>query len=129
MQKVTLTNIQKYTTNKDGTPLMGKNGKPYTRVQIRCAEYAERALSGFGGKETDNWQIGNSVEITVKENGQYLNFEVPKVADKLDMKYEELANKVTGITMRLNAIESVIKRVTTQLDMKPQTHLSLQVES
>lgn len=109
MTKVILTSVARYTTNKEGQPLMGKNGKPYSSIRIKTNVHGDKLLSGFGNKDNALWNVEDEVEIIVTENGQYLNFDTPKVADKLDAKYEELANKITGLTLRINAIEAHLK--------------------
>ena len=55
-----------------------RTGKPFTSLSIKTQEYGDRYLSGFDGKETASWKEGDTVEATVEENGEYLNFSVPK---------------------------------------------------
>lgn len=70
--KVTITKI------KD-TPRTSKtSGKPYTSRGILTNEYGGRWLSGFAGKENESWKEGDTVDITIEEKGEYLNFTVPK---------------------------------------------------
>lgn len=74
IQKLTVSKIAKFTTNKEGKPLMTKAGKPYTSVRIQALEHGEKWLSGFGGPWNDSWQEGTEVTVEVTQNGQYLNF-------------------------------------------------------
>lgn len=76
--KITLTKIAKFTTKKDGSPLIGSNGRPYTSVRIQCNEHGAKWISGFEGAETKTWKEGDTVEVDIKENGEYLNFTTPK---------------------------------------------------
>ncbi len=55
-----------------------RTGKPFTSLGILTEEYGERWLSGFDGKETERWVVGNTVDIEVEDTGEYLNFSVPR---------------------------------------------------
>lgn len=79
--KVTLTKVYRSTTNKDGSPLMSKAGKPYTRLSIKTDTHGDKYLSGFDGKQTASWKEGDSVDIDVEQKGEYLNFSVPKLPE------------------------------------------------
>lgn len=71
MTSLTLTFVRR-------TPKTSQAGKPYTSLSIKCNEYGDKYLSGFDGKETASWKVGDTVEADVEEKGQYLNFKVPK---------------------------------------------------
>lgn len=92
--KVTLTRVIISDKNKDGTPLMSKLGKPYSRLSIKTLEHGDKWLSGFKGKENEFWKEGDQVDIIVKQNGEYLNYDVPKVEDKLAMRVSALEVEV-----------------------------------
>jgi len=77
----TLTSVARYTTKKDGSPLVTSKGRPYTSVRIKTADYGDKIISGFGNADNANWKAGDTVDIEVKPNGDYLNFEMPKKAD------------------------------------------------
>lgn len=70
--QITLTAI------KDTERTSQRTGKPFTSRGIRCNEYGEKWLSGFAGKENASWKVGDTVEVTVEQKGEYLNFSVPK---------------------------------------------------
>ena len=76
--KLTLTYAGRFTTKKDGSPLIGKNGRPYTSLRIKANEYGDKYISGFESAETKDWKAGDTVEADVEDTGQYLNFNVPK---------------------------------------------------
>lgn len=84
--KVTLTNIKKYTTKKtqDGSvmPLLDKNQRPFTRVAIQTQQHGAQWLSGFAYDKSPilAWVVGQEVEIETTQNGQYLNFSLPKAS-------------------------------------------------
>lgn len=104
MEKITLTFVGRYTTKKDGTPLVGKTGKPYTSLRIKCNEYGDSYLSGFDGAATRDWKEGDTVEIETEKKGEYLNFSVPKKEDIALTEVTELKNKVTALTLTLNRV-------------------------
>lgn len=87
METVKITRIAKFDKNKQGQPLVTKNGKPYTRLLINTDKYGEQPLSGFANSETDSWKEGDSVEVKVEKvnvNGrEFLNFSTPRKEDKL----------------------------------------------
>ena len=72
METVQLTEVKRYQNTSKST------GKAYTSLRIKTAQHGDTMLSGFDSTETKEWKEGDSVEITVKPNGQYMNFEVQK---------------------------------------------------
>ena len=79
MNKVTLTAVYHNDKDRDGKPYVAqKTGKPYTKCNIKCAEYGDKYLSGFGNAVTKTWNVGDSVDIEIEQRGEYLNFSVPK---------------------------------------------------
>ena len=122
MEKVKLTRV--YTTNKDkqGNALMSRNNKPYTRMSIQCTQYGTQWLSGFQNQSNQNWKEGDEVEIIVKKDGQYMNFEVPKIEDKVNSQVGELSAKMDAMNSKLNAIWEVLKSNQPQVQKKgPET--------
>lgn len=95
--KVTITKISRFTTDKDGKPLMTKDNHPYTRLRLQTNEQGAEWLSGFGNADNAQWAEGDTVEIEVKQVGQYLNFSTPKQADVLEAKFAELEKRVTAL--------------------------------
>ncbi len=58
---------------------LSKTGKPFARVLVQFEEYKDgkgnlRWISGFGNKRTWAWKVGDDVQPSVEENGNYLNF-------------------------------------------------------
>lgn len=105
MQKLTLSYVGRFTTKKDGTPLVGKTGKPYTSLRIKCNEYGDKYLSGFDNASTKDWKEGMTIEAEIEEKGEYLNFSVPK---KEDLRATELENKLTTLTLRFNKLMQIL---------------------
>lgn len=100
-KKVTLTKIYSSDKDKQGNPLKSKDGRPYTRMSIKCQEYGDKWLSGFKNGGNSNWKEGDTVEIIVKEVGQYLNYEVPKKDDKVIEMLSELLTKVGRLSAQV----------------------------
>jgi hypothetical protein len=73
--------VYKNTKKKDGTPFIGKNGKPYTLLSFGVKEEVlgkvGARVSGFMNRENENWKDGDEIEVEVTQNGEYLNFKMP----------------------------------------------------
>lgn len=114
-QKVTLTQVRRYTTGRDGSPLIGKNGKPYERVQIQTQQHGQQWLSGFGGLTTSRWAPGAVVDIEVKQrvgnNGMtMLDFSVPNAQNQL--------------AQRVSVLEAQVRQLMGQSQAKPATDMN-----
>ena len=92
-KKLTLTKIHRSNKDKDGKELIGKSGRPYTRVGIKTMQYGEKWLSGFENRQNANWREGDTVELVVEEKGEYLNFRTVSVEERL----EELEGRVSKL--------------------------------
>lgn len=88
----TITSINRYTTKKDGTPLVTARGKPYTSVRITTQEHGTNILSGFGNSENAQWKVGDKVDIIVEQKGSYWNFSMPKKGTNSELM--PLLNKI-----------------------------------
>jgi len=97
MGKVIITKIYRSSKDKKGNLLVTQDGREYTRLAIKTKEYGDRYLSGFGNEKNASWKVGDTVEITVEESGQYLNFSMPKEKDLLLERVEKLENEVKAI--------------------------------
>src|SRR3990167_3655057 len=104
MKNLTLTSIQRYNKDKEGNPLKTKDGRPYTRLVIRCKEYGDKMLSGFDSIQTQSWQEGDTVEVEVEQKGEYLNFKIPNKQDLIGKSLEEIKNILTKHTLMLSQI-------------------------
>lgn len=81
--KLTITGqVFKNDKKKDGTPFVGKNGRPFTLLSFTVKEEVMgkvgAKLSGFMNEDNANWKDGDVIDVEVKQNGEYLNFELPK---------------------------------------------------
>lgn len=102
--KVTLTGIWRNTTDKVGNQLKSAKGIPYTKLSFKCKEYGDKYVGGFGNKANEGWKIGDTVDIIIKQNGEYLNFEMPKTGGSVDLE------RVTKIEGRLTTLEMSFER-------------------
>lgn len=102
--KVKITKI--YTTNvdKNKQPLVSKTGKNYTRMSIKCEQYGEKWVSGFQNASNKDWKEGDEVEVIIKQNGEYLNFETIKKDDKITDMLSQILTKVGKIDAKLDLI-------------------------
>ena len=93
--KLTLTRVFR-TKEKDGKPLVSKQGKPYEKVAVKAKEFGEAWISGFGNKGNSGWKEGDVVEIELSQNGDYLNFKMPSLM-VTKQEFEDLSLRVTHI--------------------------------
>lgn len=108
MEKVTLTKI--YTTDKDkqGNPLKSKEGRPYTRMSIKCLEHGDKWISGFQNAQNKDWKEGDEVEIIIKPNGEYLNFETPKKDDKVVEMLSQVLTKLGHLHAKVDFMADML---------------------
>lgn len=107
--KGTITQITRYTTGKDGTPLVTKDGRPYTRTIVKLQEYGDKLISGFGNAYNAQWKEGDQVDIIVEQKGEYLNFTTPKKEDATKEELEQIKNKLTSIVISLEQIKGHLR--------------------
>lgn len=113
--KITLTKV--FTTNKDkeGNELKSKKGVPYTRMSIKANEYGDKWISGFQNKDNKDWKEGDTVEVEIKENGEYLNFETPKKEDIASGQMTNILNILTTIkanqSLQWESLEEIREKI------------------
>ena len=97
--KLTITKIHRSNKDKEGKELIGKNGRPYTRVGIKTMQYGEKWLSGFENRQNANWKEGDSVEVIVEQKGEYLNFRTISIDERVDELEKRMNNveRVAGV--------------------------------
>ncbi len=89
------------------TKVSPKTNKPYERISLKVSEYGNRFLSGFGSQVTQNWKMGDDVELTVSEVANpkggmsYLNFEYAKP--------DSLADRVKRIEITVQQLEPMFR--------------------
>lgn len=118
--KDVITNLKRFTQDKDGNPLKTKDGRPYTRLNIQVKSRGDKWISGFGNSRNQNWQSGEEVDIEIKENGQYLNFEMPKPVIAGAGLSESQANQLTAIQMDMSQVKTALASILALLQTKPE---------
>lgn len=115
MEKITLTKVFRTDKDKQGNPLKSSKGVPYTRLNVKSQEHGDKYISGFGNKENANWKEGDTVEVIIKQNGEYLNFEMPKATGdigELTEKVKKLQSQVTSLDL---SVERRVKELFAEL--------------
>lgn len=102
--KVKLTQVYVTDKDKNGNPLMTKNNKPYTRMSIKTEQHGDKWISGFQNRTNANWKAGDEVDVVIKENGQYLNFETPKVENMQSEKLDKIMAMITELGMDVKTL-------------------------
>lgn len=98
ISKITLTRVYASDKDKNGVPFVAKTtGRPYKKMSVKCIEHGDKWLSGFQGRENEFWKEGDVVDVIIKQNGEYLNYEVPKAEDKLAMRVSALEVEVLNL--------------------------------
>ena len=88
-------------TKKDGTPYISKFNKPYEKVDV--IEGSNRYSCFDYNGQTKGWQVGQTIEVEVEENGIYKNIVLPKLGqvnptqlNNLEARISALEEKVFG---------------------------------
>ena len=102
MDKVKISSVTHYEKDKQGNPLISKQGKPYSRCMIKTQD--NRTLSGFGSQVTQAWKPNDEVEIEITQNGQWLNFRLPPKQPTRD-EFASLSFELKALTVRIETLE------------------------
>ena len=105
MEKLKLERITHYEKDKDGKQLINRNGKPYSRCVIQTAD---KKYSGFGSQITRGWKEGEIVEVEVTQNGQYLNFSIPKPKVVDPFEFQALVVRVENLERKVFPVDQEI---------------------
>ncbi len=120
MEKITFLKLD--TSDQKGAPLIGKNGKPYTRQTLKVESKGDRYISGFLNDATKGFAIGDEVDIVIteatavdKQGRPYLNWSLPKKGsldtEKIDRIYENtetLLNRMVQFQITLETMKDYI---------------------
>lgn len=108
--------------------ISARTNKPYTSISIKCKEYGDNFLSGFGNKDNAGWREGDTVEVlevkTVEKEGKtYYNFEMPKASKADDSTVIDLLteqnNKLMSIIFSLATIETIVNEIKNPVHKAP----------
>lgn len=106
--QVTLTKVSRQSHKKDGSAYINKNGKPYTRLSIQTQEHGAKWLSGFAREDNASWKEGDTVDITVEEKGEYLNFSMPERQKSLGYGIED-RDRLLRVEIKVEQIYQMVK--------------------
>jgi len=117
-QKVTLTQVSR-------SEKTSASGKPYTRLLLKCSEFGDRFLSGFGNAGNAEWREGEQVEIqweeVEKDGKKYLNFQTPK-------KEDILLREINAINFKLGTVQTMIDAIAKHLKIEQGTGQGDEIE-
>lgn len=123
--QITLTSVSRF--NKTA-----KTGKPYVSLSVKCNEYGDKYLSGFGSEDNQDWKVGDTVEVEVATKGDYLNFSTPKGAptrqvastnyqpaldtNRLEVKIDAVLNAINTLGGQITGVKSVLADILSKVD-------------
>ena len=96
-----------------------KAGKPFISRAIKTNEHGEKWLSGFKGKENEGWREGDTVEVEITQNGEYLNYAVPKFQkggtsgdlNRVEAKLDRAMAQLSTVSGEITAIKGVLGEI------------------
>ncbi len=95
--KIIITKVFVSDKSKEGKPFVDRNGKPYKKIGIQTNIHGSQWLSCLSFRDTDpvrELKEGQSADIKIEQNGQYLNFSLPTRLDLLEERIEKLESYV-----------------------------------
>jgi hypothetical protein len=120
--KTILKEIIFYETNKESQPYLDKEGRPFSRVQIKTEAHGKDRLSGFAYQQSPmrKWKVGDEIEIEIEEKQYkgktYLNFKLPKsnsgaVTAYTVEKIDQLSKMYVALNDKVSMIEEQVARL------------------
>jgi|GEM_PF-2716950 len=115
IKDVKIEKISFFDTKKDGSPLITRDGKPFKKVLIDIdPDTIPNMDSTFTGKLSmldfdgvaDNWKVGDAITGKIIHDGEYWNFQVPKV--DLRTRVAELERENAELRKKLAEKDDVI---------------------
>lgn len=106
MEKIT--KIYRNTADKEGNPLLTRDGRPYEKVALKVERYGDRYVSGFGNPQNKDWAIGDEVDIIIEEKGEYLNFHMPNSKKAGEAQLGMIVEEIAELKKKVKALEDKI---------------------
>jgi len=69
--------------------------------EINFKLWRTKWISGFQNSANKDWKEGDEVEVTIKQNGEYLNFETPKKDDKVVEMLSQILTRLGTINAKI----------------------------
>lgn len=105
--KINITKVIAKDTKKDGTKLIGKNGKPYFLVGIQTKEHAEKWINGFTQHAPTDWE-GKEMELDIYEEEyqgkKQLKFKFPDKNKKVEELLSQILTKLGNINAKVDKL-------------------------
>jgi hypothetical protein len=103
IKNVTIKNIYINEKNKNGEPLIDKNGNSYKLVVIEneAGHKASMFCGRFQAKDLEEiktWKSGDVVKVNLEQDGKFTNFSIPNRTD-------ELQDKIANLELRVSRLE------------------------
>ena len=112
-ETITIKQIYKNQSNKDGQAYLDRSQRPFTMVKIMTTDGRTVWGRAYQGSSVLNWQQGESheVEIEQSQNG-FLNFRLPKTTSYQGSQSSQSNQELEGRIFNLEqAIKFMDKRV------------------
>ena len=107
--KVKIIKIYRSDKNKAGQPFVNKNGNAFERIAIQTDKNGDKWLGGFSNETNKAWNVGDSVDIDITEDGRWLNFKEAKTnGGASGADFNRLLEDVFKIDERVIKLEKII---------------------
>lgn len=115
--KVEILKLYRSDKRKDGTPLITKDGRPYTKISFQCKEYGSKWLNGFGSGWNYNWKIGDIVDVDAIPYGENFDFRRPDPLKALELRVAELEKWRDGMEENEAIAEAIPEAPEEEIDL------------
>ena len=109
--KLKIEKLYRNDKDKNGNPLINKQGKPYSKINVVADE---KFYSGFSGKWNESWKVGDEVEVEVEEtqyNGKtFYNIKAPASAKGFGGNTQALEGLLGSIDTKLSKVIELLQK-------------------
>jgi len=97
-KEITIKTIYKNTERKDGTKLVTSKGDPYMKVTIKTINDTTLYRNSFRESDISRlWDDGETHQVLVEQNGEYLNFTPADAPNNTDKLLREILKEIKEI--------------------------------
>ena len=97
LEKIKLDAVFINSTKADGNPYITSKGAPFKIAVIKWDDKQASKMVFDDDDPVTKWQQGDEVEVVLKQNGEYTNFDLPKQADLLEQRMDRLEKIVAKL--------------------------------